>query len=215
VDVLLSPGRSAGRAGLAGLSGLSGLANVAFALTALHVAWRAATSASSRPWLVSASVVTLHVLMAALFVARRDERGQAGARAWFAALPSLALGAAVAGWPGLHLGPLGAAVFALGALGVVASMLALGRSFAVLPGARALVARGPYRLVRHPMYLCELVMFGALLTPFGALWGAAAVALTLAALVWRVRAEERVLAALPGHAAYVARVRYRLLPWVW
>ena len=36
-----------------------------------------------------------------------------------------------------------------------------------------------------------------------------------AALVYRIRAEERVLAGDPGWAAYAARVRYRLLPGIW
>jgi protein-S-isoprenylcysteine O-methyltransferase Ste14 len=38
----------------------------------------------------------------------------------------------------------------------------------------------------------------------------------LAALVWRLLDEERVLARdLPGYAEYCARVRWRLVPGVW
>ncbi|HEU4942388.1 MAG TPA: methyltransferase, partial [Gaiellaceae bacterium] len=42
------------------------------------------------------------------------------------------------------------------------SFLALGRCFGLLPEARGLVTRGPYRLVRHPVYLGEFAAVGGL-----------------------------------------------------
>lgn len=191
------------------------LADAAFAATALHLAWRAAQSGSARPPLVIVSVVVLHVLMAGLLLWRRPERGARGALTWLPALPSLLLGGVVAGWPGLPMSELGALLFCAGSVGAAASMLALGRSFAVLPGARELVARGPYGLVRHPMYLSELVMFVALVLPLPAWQSVALISLVSVALMWRICAEERVLAALPEHARYVQRVRARLVPMVW
>ena len=38
----------------------------------------------------------------------------------------------------------------------LASVAVLGRCFGILPDVRGLVVRGPYRLVRHPLYLGEL-----------------------------------------------------------
>jgi protein-S-isoprenylcysteine O-methyltransferase Ste14 len=35
------------------------------------------------------------------------------------------------------------------------------------------------------------------------------------ALVYRIYAEERILASDPGWAAYAARVKSRLIPWLW
>lgn len=191
------------------------LADFVFAATALHIAWRVAQGGSSRPVAVTLSVVALHVVMAWLFVWRHPERGAGGPLAWLPALPSLLLGGVVAGWPGLRLSALGALLFCAGSLGAVISLLALGRSFAVLPGARELVARGPYRLVRHPMYLSELLMFVALVLPLSAWQVVGLVTLVGFALAWRIRAEEQVLAELPEHQRYVQRVRFRLVPMVW
>lgn len=97
----------------------------------------------------------------------------------------------------------------------LASLLTLGRSFGVRPALRRLATAGPYRLVRHPMY------FAYLLADIGynfLEWNAGTVLLVAAgwaSLVWRIRAEERVLCSDPGWADYAARVRFRLLPGLW
>ena len=49
------------------------------------------------------------------------------------------------------------------------SLSFLGRSFSILPESRRLVTSGPYRLVRHPVYLAEeLAMTGAMIQFFSA-----------------------------------------------
>lgn len=106
-------------------------------------------------------------------------------------------------------GMLGAIVFD------VAAKLALGRSFGLVPANRGLVRGGPYRLVRHPMYLGYLALHGAwLLAQFSAR-NAAFYAALVALVVVRIVLEENVLRRDPDHRAYAERTRYRLLPWVW
>lgn len=78
------------------------------------------------------------------------------------------------------------------------------------------VATGPYRRLRHPMYAGTLLM--GLATPL--VLGSYASALLLppgwALLVARILAEERFLSReLPGYEAYMARTRSRLLPGIW
>lgn len=106
-------------------------------------------------------------------------------------------------------GMLGALLFELSA------KLALGRSFGLIPANRGLVRGGPYRLVRHPMYLGYLALHGFwLLAQFSAR-NAALYAALVALVAVRIVFEERLLERDPAHRAYAERTRYRLLPWVW
>jgi protein-S-isoprenylcysteine O-methyltransferase Ste14 len=97
----------------------------------------------------------------------------------------------------------------------LASLLSLGRLFGVRPALRGLATKGPYRLIRHPMYLAYMISdFGYNLQEWN--WGTALMVLTgWVALVYRIYAEERILAGDPGWAAYTARVRSRLIPGLW
>jgi protein-S-isoprenylcysteine O-methyltransferase Ste14 len=98
---------------------------------------------------------------------------------------------------------------------VLGSFLALGRSFGFAAADRGLVARGPYRIVRHPIYASYVVLQAGYLMQSLSLRNLAVMLLATACNIGRIRAEERVLATNPGHAAYVGRVRWRILPGVW
>jgi protein-S-isoprenylcysteine O-methyltransferase Ste14 len=82
----------------------------------------------------------------------------------------------------------------------------LGRNFSLLPQVRTLVTTGPYRFVRHPIYL------GGLLITIGEVWlrySALTLALNVlfvAAQIIRLRYEERLLEqTFPEYAAYRAQ----------
>jgi protein-S-isoprenylcysteine O-methyltransferase Ste14 len=95
------------------------------------------------------------------------------------------------------------------------SLFAIGRRFGVRPALRNLATSGPYRFVRHPMYLSYVVAdIGYNLQE----WNFVTVLLVLvgwASLVYRIYAEERILSGDPEWPAYAASVRYRLLPGLW
>jgi len=81
---------------------------------------------------------------------------------------------------------------------------------------QTVVSRGPYALLRHPMYAGSVLLFAGVPLALGSWWGLAALVPTLAALVARLLAEERFLAEkLPGYRDYLARVRFRLIPGLW
>jgi protein-S-isoprenylcysteine O-methyltransferase Ste14 len=76
--------------------------------------------------------------------------------------------------------------------------------------------RGPYRLIRHPGYLGNLI--GCLGQPllFGSWWVFIPAVLTIIAFVIRTALEDKTLRKeLAGYSDYARQVRYRLIPGIW
>ena len=108
----------------------------------------------------------------------------------------------------------GGVVIAIGAVLGIVSLAYLGRCFGVFPEARGLVTRGPYRYVRHPLYLAEIL--GGVGSTVTALSLASVASLALFVVFQYLRAiyEERALsAAFPEYTEYAQRT-WRLLPGV-
>lgn len=107
------------------------------------------------------------------------------------------------------------ALFTLGGIGAIVGMLFLGKSFAVFPALRNIVSGGPFRVIRHPIYFCELVMLLGCCTTIGdwLLW----VFFTVAVLTIGIRIvwEEKVLLQSKNYEEFCETVRYRLVPGVW
>jgi protein-S-isoprenylcysteine O-methyltransferase Ste14 len=120
-------------------------------------------------------------------------------------------GAAAAGWNVIG----GEAVTVAGGLWMVLSVVFLGRCFGVLPEARGLVTRGPYRLVRHPLYLGELTaVLGVVLGSREPLWAGLTWLVCVGLQLVRTGYEERnIRAEFPEYAEYAARTK-RLIPGV-
>jgi protein-S-isoprenylcysteine O-methyltransferase Ste14 len=118
------------------------------------------------------------------------------------------------------LGYLGCFVMVLGIAIRAVAVATLRRQFTItvsIVEKHAIVDTGLYRIVRHPAYLGVLVF----LLGFGLASGnwfslAALVGLPLAALLYRIQVEERVLLRHFGQAyeAYASRTK-RLLPGIW
>jgi protein-S-isoprenylcysteine O-methyltransferase Ste14 len=87
----------------------------------------------------------------------------------------------------------------------------LGRSLSVMPEARQLVRSGPYGLVRHPLYPCEMLATVAVALQYRSPAAAGLLALLVALQVARARSEEAVLArAFPDFAAYRANTPFMI-----
>lgn len=78
------------------------------------------------------------------------------------------------------------------------------------------VASGPYRIVRHPMYVGAILMYLATVLVLGSVWALAPTGVLIALFVWRTAMEDRTLRReLAGYEEYAARTRYRLAPGLW
>lgn len=94
------------------------------------------------------------------------------------------------------------------------SLSYLRNRFSIVPEARGLVTSGPYKLVRHPIYLGEITAGFGLVMPTLFSPHAAVFAVFLAAQITRIYFEERVLRrTYPTYADYARRTR-RLIPFI-
>jgi len=81
---------------------------------------------------------------------------------------------------------------------------------------QSVAATGPYRFVRHPMYVAFAVM--GLFAPLalGSFVALAVSAFVIPVIIFRLLNEEKLLQCdLPGYADYCRQTRYRLIPFVW
>ena len=127
--------------------------------------------------------------------------------------PRAVIGGAALFWAGVLLGWFGALLRWW-------SFASLGRYFTVVVMTSAdqpIMERGPYRLLRHPSYSGLLLVFAGTAIMAGNWVGVAStVVVVLAALIYRLRIEEKALTAALGdrYRQFAAR-RARLIPYVW
>lgn len=164
--------------------------------------------------LTSLAWIASEGLVVALFVIRRfSEQVSRSPFDWFLAIGGTlafllvrpAEGALVPQAVGLFLQMSGLAVQVVG-------KAVLGRSFGAVAANRGIVTAGPYRVVRHPIYLGYLISHVGFILTNLSLRNALVYGLGYALQIGRIVAEERVLRRDPAYEAYCTRVRHRLVP---
>lgn len=96
-----------------------------------------------------------------------------------------------------------------------ASRVYLGRRFGLLPANRGVVAGGPFRIVRHPIYSGWLVLTIGYLMAYPTRWNIGIILLSLPFLIWRMDLEEEHLNEDPEYRDYCGKTRYRLIPGIY
>ena len=114
----------------------------------------------SRFTTVRITISGLNLVVGIFILLRMPVKENGSVRLIAAALPSLVIaGFAFKLSPTPIVWPVHAqGLFVAGGLLAAGSFVFLGKSFAILPALRDIVVNGPYRIVRHPAYLGELLM---------------------------------------------------------
>ena len=189
------------------------LEQVAVAILWLWLVWRVDTSDNRFAWMLlfSESAILFFTL-----IRRSTTRLSMRLGDWL--LAATATWASLLIVPGVvlvpALVPLGRTLFVAGNLFQLWAKLVLRRSFGVAPANRGIKISGPYKFVRHPMYLgYGVVHISIIILMFWPL------NLVIYAIGWwaqilRILAEERVLSQDPEYAEYMTKVKWRLIPGV-
>jgi protein-S-isoprenylcysteine O-methyltransferase Ste14 len=108
--------------------------------------------------------------------------------------------------------PYGFAIAVPGIILSVHSFLKLRRSFSIMPAVRRVVDTGPYRFIRHPLYLGEFIFLTGMMVLAFNVFSLILLSLSLIFLLMRIGIEERKLAKHLEYAQYMKSVKYRFFP---
>lgn len=108
-----------------------------------------------------------------------------------------------------------AIVMICGGLFNISAKISLNRSFGLAAANRGVKRKGPYRLMRHPMYAGYIITQCAFLLVNPTTWNLVVYLVAWSAQLLRIQAEERVLGQDEAYRAYAAAVPYRLAPGVY
>lgn len=192
-----------------------GIVGSALRISQMTPEWGAALAISSH----LATIVLLGLVIACLVI-RRPTVGKApGVTPRLVAIIGCALPSLVALAPRTDASPttmvLASAIALIGTGAAIYAVFFLGRAFSVFPQARRLTTDGPYRVVRHPLYLAELAVISGALWDIRQPWPLVILVCAVAIQILRMHFEEKILSeTFPSYHAYAKRTP-RLVPGIY
>jgi protein-S-isoprenylcysteine O-methyltransferase Ste14 len=169
----------------------------------------ASISAWTSPSILALLYVFHNLLLAWLYIRREPARSYDRIGFWLGIIAAMIPTTVNPGPPSWYL-----MIPGLGGYGLILwSLVTLGKRFGIAPADRGITNRGPYRYIRHPMYLGELAFRVALLFNSGNI----AIDIGLLAVLGyiqycRILREEKLI---NGYTAYMRIVNWRYLPKIW
>jgi protein-S-isoprenylcysteine O-methyltransferase Ste14 len=166
------------------------------------------------------STIAFLLLMAAAVVMRTRPSGKAsGLEPRISALAGTFLTYGIVLFPrrelSLSLETISTSLTMIGSIAAIIALSQLGRSFSMMAETRQLVTAGPYRFVRHPLYLAEEIALVGVFMQFASVWTALLLAMQIGFQLRRMHNEEAVLTTkFPEYVAY-SQTTARLIPGIY
>ncbi|MBI6545586.1 MAG: isoprenylcysteine carboxylmethyltransferase family protein [Cyanobacteria bacterium NC_groundwater_1444_Ag_S-0.65um_54_12] len=173
---------------------------------------------------LSLPLLAVNTLIVCLFLLRRASRETSKhSAAWFLGISGTTLPLFMRAEPLTlidSLGPAAGTTIAVASLtlqgisllGILSCLLALGRSFGIVAAHRGLATSGPYQVVRHPLYSCELAFYSAFLLGNPSWQNFCLLVACFSLQTLRANYEERLLLRDPRYRNYRRKVPYRFIP---
>jgi protein-S-isoprenylcysteine O-methyltransferase Ste14 len=168
-------------------------------------------------WVTMLPIVVEETLLVALFLARRGSAGTSSHPVdWASGVGGVFLPLLLRPTdPEGALTRVGEPLQVVGVGLAIVGTLFLGRRIGIVAAHRGLQTGGAYALVRHPMYAAYMLSYVGYAITFPSPRNIVITAATLLALHVRAVREERFLAGDPRYREYLARVRWRFVPYLY
>jgi len=201
------------------LSGLTHLlhwpANVLIATVWSRFVWSALNTWANTPSIIHLGLLIHNTLLLILFLTRRESKESSSKlQDWLIPFFTLLFTLGLRSISDLQNSWMSVSILLQG-IGIgcmVISLFSLGRSFGILPSNRNIKISGAYRLIRHPLYVSELIFYSGFLMVNGSIRNVGLILLILIGQIWRAVIEENLLSRDPVYLRYCLQVRYRFIP---
>lgn len=96
----------------------------------------------------------------------------------------------------------------------IISKVYLGRNFGLLPARRGIVTKGPYQIVRHPIYFGYFITHMAFLLSLFSIHNLVVYVFLYTVQFGRIFYEEKKLSIDPNYQLYMQKVKYKFIPFL-
>ena len=166
---------------------------------------------------VRLSSSTLNLVIGVLIISRKAVIKSGSIKSVLISIPSLILGGILfkIAHPFDNWSLLSEFAFVIGTLFTIISYIFLGKNFSICPKLRSVTINGPYSIIRHPGYTCEIVLILLCCIENISPLTIIVFMVFIYSLYCRIMEEEKILSTTQEYIKYKSNVKWRILPYVW